>query len=180
MSTGDNVLGVNSTPYAGTDTYEVEFVCINGKVGIYKGRKECICDFGWRTEYEAGVRTNPKYLKCNAGISIYDYLPISLQIYYDPLIDLVYPHPADPDYWSKIMINYVRQFKYSMLTMIWPNEIQLTLLAIAQDDFISQDDYKYLIWGGLILGFILLVSIYEKVKNTRMIDEIAVDEQNEQ
>jgi hypothetical protein len=53
-----------------------------------------------------------------------------LQIYYDPLIDLEYPHPADPEYWSKIMINYVRQFKYSLVGMIWPVEVQLTLLVV--------------------------------------------------
>ena len=74
----------------------MEFVCINGKVGMYKGRQECICDFGWKTRYVTGVRSNPKFQKCNQGISIYEYLPAALQIYYDPLLDLPYPHPADP------------------------------------------------------------------------------------
>lgn len=39
MSTGDEVPSVNATPYDGKDAFEVEFVCINGKVGMYKGRK---------------------------------------------------------------------------------------------------------------------------------------------
>jgi hypothetical protein len=88
MSTGDEVAGVNARPYAGNDTYEVEFVCIHGKVGVYKGRKECICDFGWKTTFVPGTRQNPKYQKCNQGITIYEYLPAVLQIYYDPLLDL--------------------------------------------------------------------------------------------
>lgn len=107
---------------------------------MHKGRKDCICDFGWKTEYVTGVRTNPRYQKCNTGISIFDYLPTSLQIYYDPLIDLQYPHPADPEYWSKMLINYVRQFKYSLLESIWPNEVQLTLLVVPQDEFFLRDE----------------------------------------
>ena len=115
MSTGDTVPGVDATPYKGNDTYEVEFVCINGHVGVYKGRKECICDFGWKTTFMPGTRQNPKYQKCNKGISIYEYLPAAVKIYYDPLLDLPYPHPADPDYWPKILINYLRRFKYAIL-----------------------------------------------------------------
>lgn len=71
MSTGDNVPGVNATPYSGKDTYEVQFDCIHGHVGIYKGIQECICDFGWKTSYMPGTRQNPKYQKCNTAITIY-------------------------------------------------------------------------------------------------------------
>jgi hypothetical protein len=104
-------------------------------------------------------------------------LPTSLQIYYDPLIDLEYPHPADPEYWSKIMINYVRQFKYSLVGMIWPVEVQMTLLVVPQDEFLAKDDWKYVVWGGGVLGGILLITIYEKVKYTKTVDEIVAEEQ---
>lgn len=68
-----------------------------------------------------GVKNDPKFQKCNTGISIYEYLPAVVQIYYDPLLDLPYPHPADPEYWYKILVNYMRTFKYSIITSIWPN-----------------------------------------------------------
>jgi len=45
-------------------------------------------------------------------------------------LDLPNPHPADPDYWSKILIIYLREFKYSIEGLIWPDEIQLTLLVV--------------------------------------------------
>lgn len=67
------------------------------------------------------TRQIPKYQKCNKGISIYEYLPTVIQIFYDPLLDLPYPHPADPDYWSKILIIYLREIKYSIIGWIWPN-----------------------------------------------------------
>jgi hypothetical protein len=71
----------------------------------------------------------------------------------------------------------VRQFKYSLLEIIWPTEVQLTLLAVPEDDFISSNEYKYLFWGGLILGMVVLITIYEKVKNTRTVDEIVVEKE---
>lgn len=41
----------------------------------------------------------------------------------------------------------------------------------------SREEYKYVIWGVLVLGLVLLITIYEKVKNTRTVDEILVAEE---
>ena len=94
-------------------------------------------------------------------------------------MDLPYPHPADPDYWSKILINYLKQRKYSIKEWIWPIEIQLTLLVIPTEDLISEGDYQLMILGCIILGLVLLISIYEKVKHTKTMEEIVAGEINQ-
>lgn len=71
----------------------------------------------------------------------------------------------------------MRTLKYSIITSIWPNEVQLTLLAVPSESLITSEDYKYLILGGMVVGVVLLVSVYEKVKNTRTMEEIVAGEQ---
>ena len=44
---------------------------------------------------------------------------------------------------------------------------------------ITSEDYKYLVLGGVVVGVVLLVSVYEKVKNTRTVEEIVAGEQQQ-
>ncbi len=53
----------------------------------------------------------------------------------------------------------------------------MTLLVVPQDEFLAKDDWKYVVWGGGVLGGILLITIYEKVKYTKTVDEIVAEEQ---
>ena len=71
MTSNDIVKGIDSTPMKSKYVQEVQFECINGYVGIYKGLPDCICDFGWKTSYWAAEVVNPTYPKCNKGILIY-------------------------------------------------------------------------------------------------------------
>ncbi len=48
----------------------------------------------------------------------------------------------------------------------------MTLLVVPQDEFVAKDEWKYVVWGGVVLGVILLITIYEKVKYARTVDEI--------
>ncbi len=52
------------------------------------------------------------------------------------------------------MIKYMRQFKYSLVGMIWPVEVQMALLVVPQDEFVAKDEWKYVVWGGVVLGVI--------------------------
>jgi hypothetical protein len=38
--------------------------------------------------------------------------------------------------------------------MIWPVEVQMTLLVVSQDVFHAKDEWKYVVWGGVVLGVI--------------------------
>ena len=128
------------------------------------------------SRYESGDSIANKYHLCNKGISIYEYLPTSAQIYYDPLLwDLNYPFAADPEYWGKILVYYLKKYKLRFVASIWPVEVELPLLMVDKENIIRSEDIKYVVWGGITIVMIGLISLFEKIRNARTMQEIVAE-----
>ncbi len=52
------------------------------------------------------------------------------------------------------------------------------MLMVYKESLFRVEDYKYVAWCGLVVLMIGLISLYEKVRNARTMQEIVADGQN--
>jgi len=86
ITNGAIVQGIDAKPTQ-NKTYPIKFICENGYIGTHLGLTDCICHFGYKTEYVwKGLDSDNSQRKCNKAMTIYEFISTAFQIYYDPAL----------------------------------------------------------------------------------------------
>ena len=162
--TGTEALPVDAPePSPDTQLMPVTFFCKHGRVVTYLGRPDCRCHVGYTSYLEKSWSgKEAAVMKCQSDVPFLYYLPFFLQIYYDPAYDNQFPHPADPSFWTKTLIHYLKQAKYALTTFLVPWQVEIVTIVIPQEDTIRKTDLLYLYWALLGFLFVALLSCYQK------------------